>query len=67
MAVLTPDQICHCCLKEREENGLPPQALEVLPTRITNSRFFKRKSIPLKVCLKCDGDAYPAIKKTHKF
>lgn len=58
--------ICNCCRKEREEEGLSPRKLERLPMEIVNDKLFERKGLPVRVCFYCDGDALPEALKAHE-
>lgn len=66
MAIAPKSDVCSCCRKEREEEGLRPRKLERLPIEITQDKLFKEKGTPVRVCLVCDGDAYTAAVKAHE-
>jgi hypothetical protein len=58
--------VCNCCRKEREEEGLQPRTLESLPIDVVNNDLFERKGMSVKVCEYCDGDLLPAALKAHE-
>jgi hypothetical protein len=58
--------VCNSCKKEREKAGEPPRTLIRLPIEVTQSKMFKRKGMPIRLCEHCDGDALLAAQEKHE-
>lgn len=61
---LMPD--CHSCKQDRKNKGQAARALHRLPSEVTQSKEFKRKGLPVSVCVHCDGDVYERALSSHK-
>lgn len=56
---------CNGCKKEREKKDETPRPLFRLPDEITRHKMFKRQTLPIYMCLHCDGDAIEDALREH--
>lgn len=63
--VIRTDDPCRGCKNDRDKRDEPPRPLYQLPDEITTSPLFKRKSLPVFLCLHCDGDAIEDALREH--
>jgi hypothetical protein len=57
---------CRCCKTPLKKKGEEPRQLLRLPIEVTQDTSFKRKGLPISVCVECDGEAALLATSLHK-